>query len=389
VARKKPSPIPQFTARRSKIADPPIRSIRLNAPHRNGSGVHSPRAPRPLPLFLGIDGGGTRTTAWLADERGKVLAKAVTGPSNPLKVGVEACECEILAAANHVVAAGLSRQRAVAPGPSPAPNEVKSPLQAVVVGLAGVDRPQMHGPIFAWLKRAIPALHHVLTSDAAIGLYAAIDNQPAIMVISGTGSIAFAQDPENQRVLRSGGWGIPFDDAGSGYEIARQGVEAALRGLDGRGPHTMLGQMICRELKLRDITEIIPKQLSSKEIAALFPLVATAARKGDLSSRLILRIAANDLALLASALIRRLGWSRREFPLVCSGGVLTGNKSLRDQFSDRVRKSAPRACILLLRKPPVEGALAMAREMSQKDAKQGSATRGISNLKHQISNPKE
>lgn len=266
-----------------------------------------------MQLFLGIDGGGTRTTAWLADEPGKVLAKAVAGPSNPLKVGFEACAREILQAASAVVAAVSDRRRIVAAGlPRQIDRQkrggVKPPLRAVVVGLAGVNRHQVHSKILAWLRHAIPANEHLLTSDAAIALHAAVRGAPAIMVISGTGSIAYAQDPENNRVLRSGGWGLPYDDAGSGYEIGRQAVAAALRDLDGRGEHTVLGKRICRALKLRDMTEIIPKQLSAKEIAAIFPIVLAAARGGDFSARLILEVAARDLELLAVALVRRLGW---------------------------------------------------------------------------------
>lgn len=328
-----------------------------------------------MDYFLGIDGGGTRTTAWLADERGKVLAKAVAGPSNPLKGGFEGCERELLQAARSAVAAVYDgrrgRKSAVTAGlPRVGAHSksrgVKPPLYAVVVGLAGVDRPPVHARILAWLRKSIPARHYLLTSDAAIALHAAIGNAPGIMVISGTGSIAYAQDPAHHRVLSCGGWGIPFDDAGSGYEIGRQAIASALRDLDGRGGHTTLGKLICRELHLTDITEIIPKQLSHKELAALFPIVQAAARRGDIWAKLILLGAANDLGELAAALARRLGWTRRSFRLVCSGGVFRSSTLVRNEFSRLVKKAAPRARIKLLRKQPVEGALAMARELDNR-----------------------
>jgi len=309
-----------------------------------------------MQMVLGIDGGGTRTTAWLANERGKVLAKAVAGPSNPLKVGFEACEREILRAANQAVAAVSDRRDRR--------SEVDATMAAVVVGLAGVDRPQVHSRLLEWLRHAIPARHHLLTSDAAIGLHAAVGDAPAIMVISGTGSIAYAQDPENQRVLRSGGWGIPFDDAGSGYEIGRQAVAAALRELDGRGEHTLLGRMLCRALNLRDITEIIPKLLSPAEIAALFPIVLRAARRRDLRARFIMDCAARDLSELACTLIDRLNWRKREFTVVCAGGVFHASTLIRHYFSSMVRDRARRARVILLRKQPVEGALGMARALA-------------------------
>lgn len=229
-----------------------------------------------------------------------------------------------------------------------------------------MDRPPVHARILAWLRKSIPARHYLLTSDAAIALHAAIGNAPGIMVISGTGSIAYAQDPAHHRVLSCGGWGIPFDDAGSGYEIGRQAIASALRDLDGRGGHTTLGKLICRELHLTDITEIIPKQLSHKELAALFPIVQAAARRGDIWAKLILLGAANDLGELAAALARRLGWTRRSFRLVCSGGVFRSSTLVRNEFSRLVKKAAPRARIKLLRKQPVEGALAMARELDNR-----------------------
>ncbi|MGD0693481.1 MAG: BadF/BadG/BcrA/BcrD ATPase family protein [Terriglobia bacterium] len=327
-----------------------------------------------MQMILGIDGGGTHTTAWLANERGKVLAKAVAGPSNPLKVGFEACAREILRAANAAVAAVSNRRGPVAPGFSPAgagPSlrsgqalKAGATMQAIVVGLAGVDRPPVHARILAWLQRSIPARCHLLTSDAAIALHAAIGNEPGMMVISGTGSIAYAQDPDNNRVLRSGGWGIPYDDLGSGYEIGRQAIAAALRDHDGRGDHTVLGKMICQTLNLGDITEIIPKQLSPSEIAALFPVVLRAARRKDLRARLILDIASLELSELARALIERMDWRRREFTVVCAGGVFNASTSIREGFFSSVRHYARHARVMLLRKQPVEGALAMARRMA-------------------------
>ena len=145
--------------------------------------------------FLGIDGGGTRTTAWLADEHGNVLGRATAGPSNPLKVGFDACHREILRAAKAAI--HDARRVARVPHAGPAGAALKgsaSRLDAVVLGLAGTDRPPIHNKLEAWLRKAIPARKHLLTSDAAIALRAAIGDSPGIIVISGTGSIAFAQD---------------------------------------------------------------------------------------------------------------------------------------------------------------------------------------------------
>lgn len=313
-----------------------------------------------MPYFLGIDGGGTRTTAWLADDRKHILGRAVAGPANPLKVGFEACEREIaVAARGAVVAAGLSRQRGGRKS-----GGIKPPLHAVVVGLAGVDRPPVHRRVLAWLRRAVPARFHLLTSDAAIALRAAIGDSPGVIVISGTGSITFGRNDRNH-VLRSGGWGTLYDDAGSGYDLGRKAIVAALRDFDGRGAYTQLARRICQVLKLNDITQVILRALTPQEIAGLFPLVLEAARRQDLVARHLLDDAGRDLADLALALLKRFGWQRRVVPVVCAGGVFRASARVRRSFARHLRRAAPHAKVLLLRHPPVEGALALARDIAQ------------------------
>ncbi len=323
-----------------------------------------------MQLFLGIDGGGTRTTAWLADERGHVLARTVAGPSNPLKVGFKACERELLRAARAAVAAvSHRRQRAVAALHERSPRRLadrrysRSMLESVCVGLAGVDRPPVYRRMLAWLRRSIPARSHLLTSDAAIALRAAVGDSPGVIAVSGTGSIAYGRDDKG-RVLRSGGWGVPFDDKGSGYDLGRKAIIAALRDYDGRGPYTQLSGRVCGALKLQDITQVVLRPLTPAEIAALFPVVLEAARRRDFVAHQLCEEAGQDLADLAFALLKRLGWQRRIVPVVCAGGVFRASSLIRRSFRRHLRKSAPGARVMLLRHPPVEGALALARELA-------------------------
>ena len=322
-----------------------------------------------MSYFLGIDGGGTRTTAWLADEDGRILARAVTGPTNPLKVGFQTTQRELLRAVRQAlrqarlkISAPLSgKQRKRAAGKERRPARLL--LDAICVGLAGVDRPQVHGRLFAWLHRTIPARAHLLTSDAAIALRAAIGDSPGIIVVSGTGSIAYGRN-DRGRVLRSGGWGVPFDDAGSGYDLGYQAIAAALRDYDGRGPYTQLSAKVCQALKIPDITRVVLLPLTPKEIAALFPLVLEAARRRDFVARELCEGAGRDLADLAVALLKRLGWLGRVAPVVCAGGVFRASARIRRSFARHLRREAPHARVLLLRHPPVEGALALARDLT-------------------------
>jgi N-acetylglucosamine kinase-like BadF-type ATPase len=236
-------------------------------------------------------------------------------------------------------------------------------IEAVVIGLAGVDRPPVYARVMKGIRNSISAQHYLLTSDAAIALNAAIGNSAGIMVISGTGSIAYARD-EKGNALRSGGWGTAYDDAGSGFDLGRRAIIAALRDYDGRGHHTILGAKICRALKLRDITQVILKPLTAQDIAALFPVVLKAAQRRDAVSRHMLDVAAHELSELAFALIDRLRWKNRAFPVVCAGGIFSASPRVRKMFSAFVRNVAPQARVILLRKQPVEGALALARELA-------------------------
>ena len=311
-----------------------------------------------MTFFLGIDGGGTRTAAWLADAEGRVLARGEAGASNPHKVGLAAAEREILKAVRACLrGAGVSSAalRTSRPGL----------LQVVCAGISGASRRNVHRPLLAWMRRQIPARRHVLTCDAAIALAAAVGNAPGIVVIAGTGSIAYARN-DRGTLLRAGGWGIPFDDRGSGYDLGRKAVSAALEAVDGRGPQTQVSDRICRHLGLGEIAEVISRQLAPHEVAALFPLVLEAAREGDLVARHLCDMAARDLAELAAALLKRGGWRRRVIHVATTGGVFESSQLIRRAFVRHLRRTAPQARVEMLAHPPVEGALWLARTLGKK-----------------------
>jgi N-acetylglucosamine kinase-like BadF-type ATPase len=310
-------------------------------------------------LFLGIDGGATRTVAWVGNEQGKVVGRFEAGPSNPLKVGFEAAQKELLRASR----GALRQARSSRSGVAGLKREAKPALVAVCAGIAGVDRRQLHRRLLAWLRSYIPARHHLLTVDAAIALRAALGDKPGVIVISGTGSIAYGQE-ELGHIERAGGWGIPFDDLGSGYDLGRKAIMSALQQFDGRGPRTDLTQLICRSLGLEQIIQIVPHPPVQQGVAALFPLVLRAARQGDKVAKDLCRRAGLDLATLARAVVERYGWRRRTFTIVMAGGVLKSSPLIRDVFARSVRSFAPRAELEILRREPVEGALELARSVA-------------------------
>jgi N-acetylglucosamine kinase-like BadF-type ATPase len=313
----------------------------------------SARASSP-DYFLGIDGGGSRTTAWIADREGAVLAGGEAGPSNPHKVGLPAAERELRRAylrALKSLKTVFGRSRSLV-------------LEAVCAGISGSDSSAVHDPLLRWMRRHIPARRHLLTSDAAIALAAALGDAPGIIVIAGTGSIAFARD-DHGRLRRAGGWGVQFDDLGSGFDLGRKAIIAALQAFDGRGAPTRLTKRICRTLKLADITAVVAKQLEPQQVAALFPLVTEAAERGDLVARHLCDAAARELAELAMALLKRVGWTRRSVPVVCTGGVFASSPLIVRALARQLRRLAPLARIEMLERHPIEGALWLARREAE------------------------
>jgi N-acetylglucosamine kinase len=297
--------------------------------------------------LLGIDGGGTHTTAWLADQNLSVLARVQVGPSNPIKVGIAGAQRELANAYRKALReAGL---RPVV-------------LDAACAGLAGGDNASIQKSMVRWIRKAMPARAQLITTDAAVALAAALGDSEGIIVIAGTGSIAFGRDHQGG-IVRVGGWGSQFDDAGSGYDIGRKAVLAALRAYDGRGKATSLTQTLCAELHLSRITEAVPMNLSAQTIASLFPVVQRQASAGDAVARGLCRDAAGHLAELAATILSRLGWRRRPVPVICSGGIFRSSALIRRSFSQRVHEHAPKAKIALLQHEPVEGALILARQL--------------------------
>lgn len=303
-----------------------------------------------MEYLLGIDGGGTQTTAWLADSSLSILSRVHTGPSNPVKVGIASAQRQLARAYR------LALQEAyVRPGQ----------LSAVCAGIAGSAATIVHKSMRSWLSKSIPARSHLLTTDALITLAAAFGESEGIVVIAGTGSIAYGRD-QSGLILRAGGWGSLFDDAGSGYDLGRKAVACALRGLDGRGKPTRLTKSICSELRLRNIAEIVSKNLAAQEIAALFPAVLAASHAGDVVARTLCHEAARDLAALALTLVAQFKWKHLSVPIACSGGVFQSSPSIRRRFARHVHEHVREAQIFLLRREPVEGALYLASRLAER-----------------------
>ncbi len=272
-------------------------------------------------LVLGIDGGGTKTVAWLADRdpagEQSVIGRGLSGPANPQTVGL-ATAAESVAQA---VAAAFE-DAAVEP----------APVAAAVLALAGSDRDENRTFLKDWAKRRRLARRFCLVNDAVAVLAAGSPDGSGVALIAGTGSLAFGRNRAGH-TARSGGWGFRFGDEGGGYTIAVAGLRAAAKCADGRGPATRLLDRLLARLAIHQPPELISAisrmGTDPAAIAALAGTVCGAAEEGDAVARRIVDEAAGELASMISAVVRELGFATAGFPLALAGGALLGSKTLR------------------------------------------------------------
>ena len=301
-----------------------------------------------MAYVLGIDGGGTKTVALAADLQGNVLGRGISGASNYQTVGLAQALVAIEEASEGAIAAAGITAREF---------EVACP------GLAGAGRERDRVLLLPAIKKLNLAEKVILEHDAAIALAGALACQPGVVILAGTGAMAFGMNSVGEK-RRAGGWGSILGDEGSAYYIGRRALAAVCRAYDGRGPETMLMNSLMEHLGLTDFTDIVKeiysKQTSPEAIASLAPLVSQAAKDGDEPAATILRDAAEELALTASAVIGGLNMQDEAFQVAISGGVFEAGEPMLTPFSEYLKLTAPHAQIIPPRFEPAMGAIFLA-----------------------------
>lgn len=293
---------------------------------------------------LGIDAGGTKTVGLLADEQGRVVAEARGGGANLQthgELGVEKVFDDIIET--------LGRDHTIS---------------AVCLGIAGVDRPHDEAVIRGILRRLGHRDGVRVVNDAAIALAAGAPSRVGIVVLAGTGSIAFGAD-RSGRTARSGGYGFLLADEGSGYWLGHQILRAAVRSYDDRGPKTLLEPLVFEAFEVDTVADLVPlvyeKGLPKHHTAALAPLVEQARLRGDRLAAQLVEQAGQELALAARSVHRQLDFGSEPFPVVLAGGVFKACPTLPEPFSRHL--DLPGARPSLLATEPASGAVALALDL--------------------------
>lgn len=279
-----------------------------------------------MSLFLGVDGGGTKTEFVLIDVEGAVCARAVTGTTYHLQLG--------LAEAVRRLSQGLEdvcAQAKVEP----------SALDHAFFGLPAYGEDAAIDPqLDAACEQLLGHGRYACGNDMVCGWAGSLACEDGINVVAGTGSIAYGE--RQGRSARAGGWGEVFSDEGSAYWIAAQGLSLFSRMSDGRAPRGPLHARIREALSLSDDLDLCaqvmgPPGLGRDGVAALAPWVSRAATEGDTGARAILDAAASELAALARAVREALGFAADTVvPVSWSGGVLQNEGMVRDAFVTRL-----------------------------------------------------
>jgi N-acetylglucosamine kinase-like BadF-type ATPase len=275
-----------------------------------------------MKLFLGVDGGQSSTTALVGDQAGRVVGAGAGGPCNHAAAGegrarlTQAVADAVGQACAHAgLAAGSVVFEAACFGMSGGPDDKRD----ILAGLLGAAR-------------------LLVTTDAVIALAGATAGEPGIIVIAGTGSIAFGRNAE-ARTARAGGWGYIFGDEGGGFDLARQALRAALRMEEGWGPVTELRRVLLEATGAENVNAVMHRFYTPEwpraRVAQLARLVDTAAMEGDAVALDLLRANAQHLAELCAAVRRQL-WRPGEPAYVAYIGGVFKSRVILERFRQLV-----------------------------------------------------
>lgn len=329
-------------------------------------------------VVIGIDGGGTKTVAVLADANGRELARSVGAGANLQTVGAgvvrERIGSLIWNLLSSITGAVKVRGFAVSLAGVDRPADVPVATDAILGAIADFTAAGQSTPDAAadggegvdarGLVWELPGGLPIVTNDAVAALAAGASTLDGVVVIAGTGSIAFGVC--NGVRARAGGWGSILGDEGSGYALGYGALRAVCRAHDGRAPATSLTGAVLAHVGAStppDLIGIVSAQTwGVAETAGIAPVVVRDAEAGDAVAAGLVDEAAAELVASARAVIDALPFERsRDLPIVLAGGLWPASARLRDGFASRLSEHVPNARPSVSAHEPVEGAVWLAR----------------------------
>jgi len=308
-------------------------------------------------LLLGMDGGGSKTVALLADQDGRVLGRGAAGSSNYQAAGAAAAQTAL----DQAIAAAYADARL----PGPTWPQASDAISAACFGLAGVDRPEDRDLFEAWTAERLPDARVMIANDAELVLAAGTAEGWGCALISGTGSIVYGRDSAG-RTARSGGWGHLLGDEGSGYAVGLAALRAVMRAFDGRAPSTELTAAVLSHWSLARPTDLVGRvyreSLAPGEVAGLARLVDEAATGGDAVAQAIVDEAGGELALAAAAVVQALGL-QGPTPCALAGSFIVKGRAVRAAFAAAAQRMDLHLSPIAEVHEPARGAVRLAQSL--------------------------
>ena len=310
----------------------------------------SAEVPESLPLVVGIDGGGTRTRVILADASGTVLAKT-EGAGTALTPGYESDAADIIKALIGDVLATANR--------------ADTRPAVCVVGVAGAGQERAAQALWSALASRRVADDVSVQADATIAMDDAFADSAGILLIAGTGSVAYSRAPDG-RLERCGGWGPRVGDEGSGAWLGRRALSVVTASHDGREPETALSGALLTALELESLDDLIPwaSEATPAKLATIVPVVCQVAATGDLRANALISLCVEELVLHVRTLARRCFVDERAaIPVALSGGMMAKGSLIRRRLEQRLKSAVPGATVRAEDVDAARGAVRRARQL--------------------------
>lgn len=304
----------------------------------------------PTPLVVGVDGGGSHTRVLLADASGATLAR-VEGVGSALRPGEESVAADVIKTLIHEALAKAER--------------TDTRPSVCVVGVAGAGQERAAQALWSALAKHRVADDVSVQADAAIAMDDAFGDSAGVLLIAGTGSVAYSKGLDG-RLERCGGWGPNVGDEGSAHWLGRRALSVVTAANDGREPETALTGAILTALELETLDDVIPWAATATPAlyAQLAPVVAQVAATGDLRANALVSFCVEELALHVRTLARRCFTDERaSIPVAFAGGLLSRGSLVRKRLEQRLKSAVPGATVKSEEVDAARGAVRRARRL--------------------------
>ena len=297
--------------------------------------------------WIGIDGGGTKTSCVIGDENGRLLAFTLGTSSNIHSISHQ----KVFQTLERVILQVLKDSK----------SSIEQ-IETIYLCLAGADSEWDKATINSLFENTVYENKIVIKNDADAALAAGTWGEAGFLIIAGTGSIAYGVTDDFNTRFRVGGWGYLFGDEGSGFYIGKRAIQAVLKSFDSMGPKTLLSDLILPHFHFTE-----PQQLLSlyntehfvAKIAELSKYVFEAAGNQDVIAMDIMEDAIEELIIMVETVYEKV--DNNSNPLLVLHGGLFSNKDFEKRFRDKLKKASTKDSKIISPKiPAVIGAYLLA-----------------------------